>query len=95
MSSGRVREVRELPVAHGQVRCFCDREEPVEKCRFCAHSVSFIHDGVHIPSPARDFCALSKKSSTSVKQFHLSKISVVYCDDTANEGFRSIMNIIG
>ena len=87
--------VRELPVTHGQVICIYDRGEPVEKCRFCAHSVSFIHDGVRIPSPARDFCALQKKSSTPAKQFHLSKVSAVYCDDPAHEGFRSIMNVIG
>ena len=92
MSQGRVRE---LFVVRGQIKCLSDREEPIEKCRFCAHSVSFIHDGVRIPSPARDFCGIRKKSRTSPKEFHLSKVSVVYCDDTANEGFRSIMNIIG
>ena len=87
--------IRELAVASGQVACLPNRDETVEKCRFCAHSVSFIHDGVHIPSPARDFCALNKRSHEPTKPFHLSKISVVYCDDTRNEGFRSIMNIIG
>ena len=87
--------IRELPVTHGQVACLPNRNETVEKCRFCAHSVSFIHDGVHIPSPAREFCGLSKKLHEPAKQFHLSKVSVVYCDDRINEGFRSIMNIIG
>jgi hypothetical protein len=89
------RRVRELSVVRGKIKCLSDREESVEKCRFCVHSVSFIHDGVQIPSPARDFCALSKKSTISPKEFHLSKVSAVYCDDTVNEGFRSIMNIIG
>jgi hypothetical protein len=86
---------RELAVAHGQVNCLSERNESIEKCRFCVHSVSFIHGGVRIPSPARDFCGMSKKSKESAKQFDLSKVSVVFCDDSASEGFRSIMNIIG
>jgi len=87
--------IREHAVAHGQVNCLPHRNESIEKCRFCAHSVSFIHDGVRIPSPAREFCAMSNKSKKSAKPFDLSKVSVVFCDDNANEGFRSIMNIIG
>ena len=87
--------IRELAVTHGQVNCLQNRKESIEKCRFCAHSVSFIHDGVRIPSPAREFCGMGKKSKEPAKKFDLSKVSVVFCDDSANEGFRSIMNIIG
>jgi len=87
--------IRELAVAHGQVTCLPNQNESIEKCRFCAHSVSFIHDGVRIPSPAREFCGVGKKSRESAKQFDLSKVSFVFCDDNASEGFRSIMNIIG
>ena len=87
--------LRELAVTRGQVYCLPNRNESIEKCRFCAHSVSFIHDGVKIPSPAREFCGMSKKSKENAKKCDLSKVSVVFCDDNANEGFRSIMNIIG
>ena len=87
--------IRELAVVRGQVNCLPDQSESIEKCRFCVHSVSFIHNGVRVASPARDFCGVSKKSSLSMKQFDLSKVSVVFCDDRASEGFRSILNIIG
>jgi hypothetical protein len=87
--------IQELTVVRNQVKCLPDRNESIDKCRFCVHSVSFIHDGVRIPSPARDFCGMNKKSRETAKKFDLSKVSVVFCDNSDSEGFRSIMNVIG
>jgi hypothetical protein len=88
------REPKEVLVTGGQVLC-SERTEPLEKCRFCAHSVSFLVNGVTIQSPAREFCVLSRKRSAPSRELDLSQVKVVFCDDFSKEGFRSIMNIIG
>jgi hypothetical protein len=88
------KELREVLVTDRQVLCL-DRKEQIEKCRFCAHSVSFLVNGVTIQSPAREFCVLSRGKSAPSRELDLSQVKVVFCDDFTKEGFRSIMNIIG
>jgi len=81
---------RNLPVKKGRVSCLPLKDEGLDKCRFCVHSVYFITNKGKIPSPARAFCNLSR----STEEVDLKNVSDVICDDMYEEGFRSIMNII-
>jgi len=85
------RPLRTLEVMKGLVACLPHKKEDLDHCRFCAHSVRFRMNGREVPSPARAFCTL-QRSTTDVD---LTKVEAVICDDLSQEGFRSIMNIIG
>ena len=85
------RHLRTLEVTKGLVACLPYKKEDLDHCRFCAHSVRFLVNGREVPSPARAFCSLQKNTS----EVDLTKVEAVLCDDLSNEGFRSIMNIIG
>jgi len=85
------RPVRDLPVVKGYVDCLPAKKEDLDHCRFCAHSVRFRVSGREIPSPARAYCTLQRKT----EEVDLTKVEAVICDDLSSEGFRSIMNIIG
>ena len=67
------------------------KREDIEKCRFCVHSVRFGIPGKEIPSPARAFCTMTR----ATEEVDLKKVISVVCDDAGEEGFRSIMNVIG
>lgn len=82
--------LRTLPARNGTVGCLPKRDESLEKCRFCAHSVRFVVGGKEVASPARAFCTLSR----STTEVDLKKVEAVICDDSRGEGFRSIMNVI-
>lgn len=81
---------RILPVTKGTVECLPEKREEVEKCRFCVHSVRFDTATREIPSPARAFCSRSR----ATEEVDLTKVIRVVCDDTRQEGFRSMMNVI-
>ena len=83
-------ENRNLPVIKRHVKCLSDKEEEIEKCRFCVHSVYFMTKKAKIPSPARAFCNISR----STVEVNLMDVTSVICDDAMGEGFRSIMNVI-
>nr|WP_319540199.1 hypothetical protein [uncultured Methanospirillum sp.] len=83
--------VRDLPVVKGYVDCLPVKREDLDHCRFCAHSVRFRVAGREVPSPARAYCTLQRKT----EEVDLAKVEAVICDDLSSEGFRSIMNIIG
>ena len=85
------RPLRTLDVIKGLVACLPDKKEDLDHCRFCAHSVKFRVNGKEVPSPARAFCTM-QRDTTDVD---LKSVDAVLCDDLSNEGFRSIMNIIG
>jgi hypothetical protein len=84
------KRARELPVLDSSVQCTAQKREPLERCRFCAHSTHFIVNGKAVRSPARAFCTFQRATD----EVRLSEVSVVLCDDLRNEGFSSIMNII-
>jgi hypothetical protein len=84
------KKVRDLAVEAGSVQCTPGKREPLDCCRFCAHSTHFIVGGKKIPSPARAFCTFQR----ATEKVRLSEVSGVVCDDLRGEGFRSIMNII-
>jgi hypothetical protein len=84
------RSARELPVLGGSVQCTTQKREPVERCRFCAHSTHFIANGKKVRSPARAFCTFQRATG----DVRLPEVTVVFCDDLRDEGFSSIMNII-
>lgn len=86
-----MRTTRTLPVEMGTVACLSTKREDIEKCRFCVHSVRFGIPGKEIPSPARAFCTMSR----ATEEVDLKKVISVICDDAGQEGFRSIMNVIG
>jgi len=86
-----LRPTRTLPVEKGAVACLPDKREDIEKCRFCVHSVRFGIPGKEIPSPARAFCTMTR----ATEEVDLKKVISVVCDDAGEEGFRSIMNVIG
>ncbi|MGC9435479.1 MAG: hypothetical protein ACP5C4_05260 [Methanomicrobiales archaeon] len=81
---------REIQVSDGTVACTDGRRLPVDRCRFCVHSVRFRVGGAWIPSPARAFCTFSK----STNEVDLSRVEAVACDDRRGEGFLSMMNVI-
>lgn len=85
------RPVRTLPVTKGWVDCLPTKKEDLDHCRFCAHSVRFQVEGREVPSPARAFCTLQREG----EEVNLNKVEAVFCDDLSEEGYRSIMNIIG
>lgn len=86
-----MRTTRTLLVEMGTVACLPTKHEDIEKCRFCVHSVRFGIPGKEIPSPARAFCTMSR----ATEEVDLKKVISVVCDDAGQEGFRSIMNVIG
>lgn len=81
---------RILEAGGGEVQCLSNRREPLEKCRLCVHSVKFREAGVWKPSPARAYCVLSRNCG----KVNMKAVNAVECNDTAGEGYRSIMNII-
>jgi hypothetical protein len=81
---------RNLDLNNGSVECLPGREEEIEKCRFCVHSVYFITKKGKIPSPARAFCNITR----STEDINLNEVKEVICDDIRGEGFRSMMNVI-
>ncbi|HWQ68003.1 MAG TPA: hypothetical protein VN372_14180 [Methanospirillum sp.] len=85
------RPYRTLNVVKGKVDCLTNKREDLDHCRFCAHSVRFRVGGKEVMSPARAFCNLSR----ATEDVDLTKVEAVICDDMVQEGFRSIMNIIG
>lgn len=85
------RVLRTIEVVKGHVACLPQKQEDLDHCRFCAHSVRFRIKGREVPSPARAFCTLQRAS----EEVDLNKVEAVICDDDRGEGFRSIMNIIG
>lgn len=85
------RPVRDLAVVKGRVDCLPSKKEDLDHCRFCAHSVRFRVKGKEVLSPARAFCSLQR----NCEEVDLTKVEAVLCDDLSEEGFRSIMNIIG
>jgi len=82
---------RILQVTDGCVDCLPGKREEIEKCRFCVHSVRFDTASREIPSPARAFCTKSR----STEEVDLKKVVRVVCDDDRQEGFRSMLNVIG
>jgi hypothetical protein len=82
--------MRTLHVHQGRVPCLINHDEPVDKCRFCVHSVRFILADKEIESPARAFCQIKRVTSS----VDLSEVTGVVCDDMRNEGYRSMMNVI-
>jgi hypothetical protein len=85
------RTLRTLEVEKRHVACLPGKLEDLDHCRFCAHSVRFRIRGKEVPSPARAFCTLGRKA----EEVDLNQVEAVICDDDREEGFRSIMNIIG
>ncbi|HDR73450.1 MAG TPA: hypothetical protein ENN85_06030 [Methanoculleus sp.] len=81
---------RELPVERGHVQCTPARREELVKCRFCVHSTHFMVEGRWVGSPARAYCRVQR----STEAVDLDAVAMVRCDDSAGEGFRSIMSII-
>lgn len=83
-------EYRRLAVKGGKVACKPDKQESLERCRFCVHSRNFFIRGHWITSPARAYCVLSRGAGTD----DISPATMVECDDTSGEGFRSFLNVI-
>jgi hypothetical protein len=83
----KIKEIRK-----GTVECRPDEVIPLDYCRFCVHSKSFMLGGREVPSPARIYC-LARKPSKEEIDFTL--VEAVVCDDRRGEGYRSMMNIIG
>jgi len=81
---------RILRVTKGRVECISGKPVTLDWCRFCAHSTSFLIQGVWITSPARAYCLRSKAE----KDVDLATVEEVECDDLDGEGYLSIMNII-
>ncbi len=79
-----------LPVVRGRVACPSGQTVPIEQCRFCAHSTHFQMSGKVVPSPARAYCTMQRKT----EEVDLTMVDAVVCDDISGEGYRSIMNII-
>ncbi len=79
-----------LPVVGGHVACPSGRSVTIDKCRFCVHSTRFWVAGKEVPSPARAYCTMQRKS----EEVDLTLVEAVVCDDVSGEGYRSIMNII-
>ncbi len=84
------RQIRELPVSGGTVRCLPALSVPLSRCRFCVHSTQFCVQGTWVASPARAFCMRQRATD----EVALSDVTGVRCDDLRSEGYRSIMNII-
>ncbi|MDD3977369.1 MAG: hypothetical protein PHI15_04345 [Methanomicrobium sp.] len=84
------KSTRTLKAEKGFVKCLPDKSENVEKCRFCVHSVAFLHGEKYIKSPARAFCTLTR----STEEVSLKDVTEVVCDDLRGEGYRSMMNVI-
>lgn len=82
--------MKTIMVHKGRVSCLAGKEESLDKCRFCVHSVRFILPDGEIESPARAFCQM-RRATQSVD---LSKVTGVVCDDMRKEGYRSMMNVI-
>lgn len=83
-------EYRRLAVEGGMVTCSPGKQESLERCRFCVHSRSFLIRGHWITSPARAYCIYSRSSGAD----DISPATMVECDDTGSEGFRSFLNVI-
>ena len=81
---------RSLEVSKGTVECLPEKREEIEKCRFCVHSVRFGTASREIPSPARAFCSRSR----ATEEVDLKQVIRVVCDDTRQEGFRSMLSVI-
>ena len=81
---------RVLTVEGGSVQCLERKKEPLERCRFCVHSVRFYSKGSWRPSPARAYCI----SCRTTEEVALDTVAKVCCDDGGREGFHSIMNVI-
>ena len=84
-------EHRILEVRSGRVACLPGRDETIEHCRFCVYSRSFRVRSQYIPSPALAFCVKQR----SCDDVNLREVEAVTCADHRNEGYRSMMNIIG
>jgi hypothetical protein len=79
-------------IQKGQVECRAGEIISVDYCRFCVHSKAFIVRGREVPSPARIYCL----SHRPVKEeINFIEVEAVLCEDRTNEGYRSMMNIIG
>ncbi|HQD26573.1 MAG TPA: hypothetical protein PKV78_08530 [Methanoculleus thermophilus] len=81
---------RRLQVVRGLVQCTPNKPEPVDRCRFCVHSVLVVIGGREVPSPARAYCTGCRETPS----VDMAKVEAVLCDDLSEEGFRSIANII-
>ncbi len=84
------RTKRTLYVSGGSVQCLEKKREPLERCRFCVHSVLFYSRGAWRPSPARAYCLAAR----TTEEVPLATVEKVCCDDAGLEGFNSIMNVI-
>jgi hypothetical protein len=84
-------EHRILEVISGRVACLPGRNETIEHCRFCVYSRAFRVRGQYVTSPALAFCLRQR----SCDEVDLREVEAVSCADYRNEGYRSMMNIIG
>ncbi|MDD1675812.1 MAG: hypothetical protein LUQ17_03905 [Methanomicrobiales archaeon] len=82
----------EKEIRKGAVECRPGEVLSIDYCRFCVHSRSFIAQGKEIPSPARIYCLRQRPAKEKVD---FSLVQAVMCEDKKNEGYRSMMNIIG
>jgi len=81
---------QEIAVRNGTVTCTDGRRLPVDRCRFCVHSVRFRVGGEWFSSPARAFCTFCRTTG----EVDLTRVEAVECDDRQGGGFSSMMNVI-
>ncbi|MHC1626440.1 MAG: hypothetical protein ACXQTG_02270 [Methanoculleaceae archaeon] len=79
-----------IPVRDGYLECTDGRRIPVERCRFCIHSVRFRVAGDWVDSPARAYCLLCRTG----EEIDPARVEAVECDDRKVEGFSSMLNVI-
>lgn len=83
-------DYRIIPVKKGKVECLVDKNEDLERCRFCVFSRFFRIKGEDIKAPALAFCPRHGNADC----VDLSKVESVICGDRKGEGFMSILNVI-
>lgn len=84
------RSSRRLPVVQGRVQCTPKKVVSVDLCKFCAHSTHVVVGGKELPSPARAYCSRCRDTP----HIDMAEVEAIVCDDTLEEGYRSIANII-